>query len=189
MECLYIVTMTLLKFAFAGLLLRILPNRRQKYVTCATALMSAVVGAAFMLFCLFQCGLPVRPEKILEKSLGGECEPRSTSQAMSWLHAVINALVDFIFVVLPTMVVWRLQLNIREKLLVALVFVLGSRSATLEQVITLLLSANIGDSSVVASFTRMQWIGVATSVNVDFFGMLLNAVRSVDSHLLAVYSR
>jgi hypothetical protein len=81
------------------------------------------INIAFYLACLVLANLVCRPfEHIWNKMLEGKC---SDGRAADIVSAGFNLGVDIIVLILPQMVIWKLQLMKDKKLGIAVIFAIG----------------------------------------------------------------
>ena len=86
-------------------------------------IVNVVYGFAYFLVVLFECGLPKYfPSRIIL----GQCLARQTTDGLSYTHAVIVAISDVIFAVLPLLFVWEAALSRRAKISVGAILTIGS---------------------------------------------------------------
>lgn len=116
----YVVTNGIVKLSILAFYLRIFTVSRRFTVLCwinivfCTALM-----ICFVLVIVFQC-TPISNAWVLAPQ--GYC---IDFNAATWAYSGVNVLQDLIVIVLPVMEVYALQMSLRKKIGVIMIFVLG----------------------------------------------------------------
>lgn len=120
----YIAASTCLKVALGLLLLRIFVKRWMIYTIYAVMFVSVSYGLSYFFVVLFQCGNPLQyPERII---IDRQCLSHRTINGTSYTHAVITALADWIYAILPMIYLHNSKLIFRTKLSVGFILCIGS---------------------------------------------------------------
>lgn len=122
-ELCYIAGAACLKIALGLLLLRVLVRRWQIYTIYATIAVAVIFGICFFLVILFQCG---SPGDFVIRFFRNSCLRPEVVSGMSYTHAIVNAVADWIFAVLPIFFLLRTNLDLRAKISVGAILALGS---------------------------------------------------------------
>ncbi|KAL8646841.1 MAG: hypothetical protein Q9226_006690 [Calogaya cf. arnoldii] len=92
---------------------------RLYWIICALAALTVLFYLASMIFRIFQC---TPREKIWNPSTAGTC---INSLAGILSSAIVNSISDFILLILPLNMIWRLQMPVSKKWQVSAVFATG----------------------------------------------------------------
>ncbi|KAF4550633.1 Hypothetical protein D9617_16g014210 [Elsinoe fawcettii] len=127
---LYIITTLSLKISLTLFFLRLLPpttHRPHRLVLYACTALFLLLGTVYFFLTLFDCGNPLH---YLENQLSGKCFPkRRVGIPTAYVHAVLNAATDIIFVLVPLLVIRKSQLSPRSRAVVTTLLVLGAVGA------------------------------------------------------------
>ena len=126
-ECFYVLTVLMFKITLGSFFLRITVKPWQRQVAYMTMAVSTVYSIAYFLFVVFQCGLPKGGWEFLMRKITEKCASRTTWLALSYTHAAIVSLTDVVFAILPMLLLRDSQMRLREKFIVGLVLMLGTR--------------------------------------------------------------
>jgi hypothetical protein len=119
-ELLYILTIGFVKLSLLFFYLRIFPKRSLRIICWATILFCILSSSAFILVTIFQCA-PI--QFVWDKNIkGGKC---LNYNAVAWSNAAINILLDLIIIVLPIRETLSLQLNLKQKVRLVVMFCVG----------------------------------------------------------------
>ncbi|KAF1990206.1 hypothetical protein K402DRAFT_369989 [Aulographum hederae CBS 113979] len=149
-EVFYLATITLLKIALGIFFLRILIKPWQRTTIYCVMAISTIFGVAMICFASFLCGYVPNPETYLTRKLAGKCVSDESQLGMMYTHGVISAVTDWIYALLPMLMLRDSQLRRREKITVAFIILLGV----------------IGS---VASLVRFAYIHDLTASFIDYF--------------------
>lgn len=122
---LYFLQIALLKLSILLFLLRIFPRPLTKRLLKATIAFNLLYGAAFVITGIFQC----QPISFYWTSwdknpaIRGKC---ININALNWSNAVIGVVLDVWMLAIPLYEVFHLQLSLRKKISVALMFFVGT---------------------------------------------------------------
>lgn len=112
------------KLSVAAFYLRLSSKKYQKitiYLNCAVV---CIFSTVYFFFLLFQC-TPINFLWTRYTHGTGHCFRSPVLSAVTYTHAGISALTDWIFGILPIFFVWRLRMDGRTKLSVVLILSLG----------------------------------------------------------------
>ena len=118
----YVVTNGLLKISILMLYLEIFPEKKFRIRCWLVILFLAMSTTAFTLASIFQCH-PITRAFIKDSGTPGYC---FNYNALSWSHAAVNILQDFLIILLPISELRRLHLDWTKKLGVIFMFGLWS---------------------------------------------------------------
>ncbi|MCJ1309565.1 hypothetical protein MMC25_003225 [Agyrium rufum] len=119
-EILWAAALPLVKISILFLYVRLFPTRNIRIAAWILGLISIAVGLIGIFGGAFQCQ-PI--ERIWDKSIPGHCIDGIASLKST---SIINVALDFVVLITPLPVIWKLQLSWRRKMLVMGVFLLGS---------------------------------------------------------------
>lgn len=94
---------------------------QRRVIIISTVIFSVYTFSLFFV-AVFQCG---SPNKYLLHKIQGKCISWNVLGPMNYIHGVMNALTDWIFVSLPILVVRKANMNGRDKWSVVFVLVIG----------------------------------------------------------------
>jgi hypothetical protein len=121
-EVLYTLTLGLIKTSILFLYLRLFPDPKFRRVIWATQAFNLLLVGSFIVSDFFQC----RPVSFFWESWDGEHEGRCFNiNALAWAHSAINIALDFWMLYLPATQVWSLQMKVKKKIGVILMFGIG----------------------------------------------------------------
>lgn len=124
-ELLYAYTTILLRCSVAVLLLRICLKRSHKMVIYATMSTVLLFTTLYSFLVIFQCH-PVSFYWLrFEAGTQGTCIDPSILPVASFAHSGISAAADWILGLLPVWLLWDVQINLRTKVYVGVVFGFG----------------------------------------------------------------
>lgn len=122
-ECLYVVTLGMIRMSICFMYLRLFPNvHRFRQWVWGTQAVNAAFTIAFLAAALAQC----RPMSTFWKNWDGEHPGQCVNiDAMVWSHAGINIALDLWMLALPASQVWELHMALRQKIRLMIMFGLG----------------------------------------------------------------
>lgn len=133
-ECLFMATSIPFKISLAIFFRRFLLGRTQRYVVlgftgfyCALSVLGFFLG-------LLPCGAPVN---LAAKHINHKCIPTHLWNGLLYAHGVVSALSDWIFALLPILILWKSSMPAKTKVGVSLLMVLavcGSLCAVLRTI-------------------------------------------------------
>ncbi|GAB7355681.1 hypothetical protein MBLNU459_g6385t1 [Dothideomycetes sp. NU459] len=119
----YLADQIALKLSLAVFFYRIVQERSQKMVIIVAMSIYASYSTAYFLVGVFQCGVP----KVFNFIEGSKCLSWDhVLGPMSYIGGVLNALVDWIFIITPLIVILQSMIRTRAKVSVCLLILLGS---------------------------------------------------------------
>ncbi|KAJ2895661.1 integral membrane protein [Zalerion maritima] len=123
-EVLYVPVSALARTSIALFLLRITNNRYHRWILYATLFTMFAISVVFFFVMTFQCS---PPSYFWEQVLGaeGKCIPSDIVPNTTIAHSVICAVCDWTFGLLPVAMLWKVQLNRRTKVGVAVLLGMG----------------------------------------------------------------
>ena len=125
-EVFYIVTMVTFKISLAFFFLRLVKLMWERFVVYAAVAMSIVFGIAYLLFSIFECGVPTDRIGYALKRMELHCAPAGVIAGMGYTHAVTSCLTDWIFAVLPIPLLIKTPMPVREKIIVVIILAMGT---------------------------------------------------------------
>lgn len=121
-EDLYLSALPLLKISILFFYLRIFPEKGFRRMVFVAMGLCVGYGIAFVLVSVFQC----RPISYAWNQWDDEHEGTCNNiNAQGWTSAGLNVILDIIVIILPMPQLWKLQLNMRKKFLLLLMFSVG----------------------------------------------------------------
>ena len=87
--------------------------------------LSTLFGGVYFFFIVFQCGAPIQGATFWERFITKKCAPDKAVLAMGYTHALITALTDLTFAVLPIELVRKAQLTMNQKIVVGGILMIG----------------------------------------------------------------
>lgn len=121
-EDLYLTALPLIKISILLFYLRIFPQDWFRMACFITMGACACYGIAFLLVSVFQC-IPVSLAwHHWDNEHPGRC---NDINAQGWTSAAFNVILDVVVLLLPMPVIAKLELNVRKKILILLMFSIG----------------------------------------------------------------
>lgn len=121
-EVLYTLTLGLIKTSILFLYLRLFPDPRFRRTIWATQAFNCLMVGSFIISDFLQC----QPIRYFWESWDGEHNGRCFNiNALAWAHSALNIALDFWMLYLPATQVWCLQMKVRKKVGVILMFGIG----------------------------------------------------------------
>ncbi|KAH6869271.1 hypothetical protein B0T10DRAFT_418702 [Thelonectria olida] len=125
-EFFYIITSVLVKYTAGIFLLRIISTRWQRVLIWTVLGVILVFNVFYLFIVVFQCSPPnYFWTRFLDPGTG-LCLPKPFISNTAYVGSAINAWADWMLGLLPVYVVWKLNLKLKDKLLLAGVLALGS---------------------------------------------------------------
>ncbi|KAI9159102.1 hypothetical protein HJFPF1_07110 [Paramyrothecium foliicola] len=119
----YSIAMVASKMSIGWLLLRITTDKLLKWIIYVAMVATGLSGGVFFLVTMFQCSpIPYFWDKYLP---GGKCVNIEIVIALGFLYSSFSVISDFIFAILPSVVVWKLQIHKQAKLLLLPLLAMG----------------------------------------------------------------
>ncbi|KAF2207725.1 hypothetical protein CERZMDRAFT_50520 [Cercospora zeae-maydis SCOH1-5] len=141
-EMMYVVALPIIKISMLLTYLRIFQAKHFRWMVFGALGLNGAYLITFLLITMLQC----RPLNLAWlrwlKEYPGTC---NNVNAQSWAAAALNIVLDVIVVGLPIPMLWKMDLNIRKKLLVILMFGVGF-FVTIVSILRLRLLVKFGDS-------------------------------------------
>jgi hypothetical protein len=125
-ETFYCVVMILLKISLGIFYLRIMVDKTSRRIIYCVVSASGGFGVLYFFFIVFQCGAPIPGPTFWERFISKQCAPNAAVLAMGYTHAIITALTDLTFAILPVKMVWNSKMNVRHKFLVGTILTIGA---------------------------------------------------------------
>lgn len=134
-EIFYILTTTFLKISLGLFFLRLLTKKWQRILFRAIIALSACCGFVYIFVAIFQCG---DPAELAESVLGSRmCAPEWFLLSSGYLYGTMNVIADWIFTLIPIMILMDSDMDRRSKISVGIVIAfaaVGSISSILRMV-------------------------------------------------------
>jgi hypothetical protein len=121
-EIFYFASLTATKISILVFYLRVFPERSFRKIIHIVIGICLAYGLAFVLATTFQCNPVAYSWKQLEDNYQGSC---NNIHFQGWMSAIFNILIDLIILVLPLKNLYALQISLKKKLMVMLMFSLG----------------------------------------------------------------
>ncbi|KAK6007013.1 hypothetical protein QM012_006021 [Aureobasidium pullulans] len=141
----YSVCMLLIKMSILMLYRRLFPIENFRYLWWMCAFCTVGYGLGAIFSSLFAC-VPVRANWDLTIA-ASRC---INKQAFYLGNGVMNIITDLMILALPIPIVWRLTLELRQKIILSVVFTLGSISCviSLVRLLSIVTWINVGDDDI-----------------------------------------
>jgi hypothetical protein len=120
------MTMLTLKPAIGLFFLRILVYPWQKRIVYIAVALSTAFNIAYFFVICFQCGITHNSFEIFEKFVSSKCLSPPRILGMAYTHAIITALTDWTFAIMPIIIIQKSQLRIREKYIVGFIVMMAA---------------------------------------------------------------
>lgn len=121
-EVLYTLTLGLIKTSILFLYLRLFPDPKFRRTVWATQAFNFLMVGCFIISDFLQC----QPISFFWQNWDGEHSGRCFNiNALAWAHSALNIALDFWMLYLPATQVWSLQMKVRKKIGVILMFGIG----------------------------------------------------------------
>jgi len=158
----YLFTSLALKLSLAVFFLRIVLAQWQRRIIIISTVIFSVYTFSFFFVAVFQCG---SPDKYLLHKVQGKCISWSVLGPMNYVHGVMNALTDWIFVSLPILVVRRANMNGRDKWSVVFVLVIGVLGSVASVVRLFYINyLHSGDKDATTFFSNASGIAILSTI-------------------------
>jgi hypothetical protein len=118
--------MIALKISLGIFFLRIVIRPWEKRVVYVCLAVSTVFGIAYFFFAVCQCGMTKDSFEFWTKLISNKCVTPAQVLGVSYTHAILTTVTDWIYAVLPIPMLHKSQLARREKVIVGLILVLGA---------------------------------------------------------------
>ena len=125
-QLLYVLSSGVIKASFSFSLLRIVVTKKQKILIYCILASTVAFTIFYFFYLLFACH-PISYfwNRVLERS-GGHCAPPRNVVAATYTHGAISLVNDIAMVIIPIFVVKDLQMDLKSKITVTLIFAIGS---------------------------------------------------------------
>ena len=124
-ELVYVLSNMAIKASIAVMLLRLTISKAHMIVIYVTLVIAELYGAFFFFLFVLQC----RPSSYFwTQYTGGEgtCVEATVVVDATYAYSAISCVGDWTFAILPFFMVWKLQMNPRTKIVVALILAVGA---------------------------------------------------------------
>lgn len=128
------ITSISFKISLAIFFRRFLLERAQRRLILSVTSLYCVLSVLGFFLGLLPCGAPV---DLATKHIEGKCIPVPVWNGLLYTHGVVSALSDWVFALLPILILWKSSISVRNKLGVSLLMVLavcGSLCAVLRTI-------------------------------------------------------
>ncbi|KAL4795365.1 hypothetical protein BDV19DRAFT_363010 [Aspergillus venezuelensis] len=140
-ETLYIASITLTKLSMLLLYLRLFPEKTMRMAIFITLGLTAAWGLSLLLSNVFSC----TPVSYIWHSWDGEHEGSCIShEKVMWTHAITNIVFDVLIIALPMPTLLKLNMSMKKKIGVVIMFGVGLLYVQLLCSIDLMLTADLG---------------------------------------------
>lgn len=125
-QILYILTTALTKFSIGFYFLRLTRKPYQRLIIWVAMFVVASFSLVYLAFVSFQC----RPAKYIwqqkdPKNISVSCLSRNSMADIAYAHASISCLSDWVFGILPILILWKLDMKLKTKFSVMIVLSLS----------------------------------------------------------------
>ncbi|USP74825.1 hypothetical protein yc1106_02099 [Curvularia clavata] len=122
-ECTYFALITFVKLQFLLFYLQIFPDQRFRRIVYCVITFNLISMTAFIFSCIFICSPISLAWTQWDGEHTGKCNNNNT---LSYANASISILLDLVALSLPIPEIWKLQLSLRKKIGVLLMFSVGA---------------------------------------------------------------
>jgi hypothetical protein len=123
-ELLYVLTTAITKLSIGIYFLRLASKKYQIRVIYTNLAVVMLFSTIYFFFLLFQC-TPISYIWMQYKDGQGTCLSSDVLANVTYAHAAMSAVTDWVFGILPISFVWNLKMDPRTKLSVILILSLG----------------------------------------------------------------
>ncbi|KAF2209212.1 hypothetical protein CERZMDRAFT_100726 [Cercospora zeae-maydis SCOH1-5] len=127
----YMATMIVLKISVAIFFLRFLTRIWQRWIIIGIVILNAINGIFVLTSMLFSCG---GPRQYMGIGTKGSCLPPTTNYALQLEGCIINGITNWVFVILPVILLVRLPMVPLLKICTGLVLILACCASTVSLV-------------------------------------------------------
>ncbi|GAM91420.1 hypothetical protein ANO11243_094700 [Dothideomycetidae sp. 11243] len=124
-ECMYLAEQIFLKASLGIYFMRIVSKKWEKRTIAGLLTVYEMYTFAFLFYGIFQYGAPTAKDILLQWK-APHALPEATSAPLNYLYAALNILVDFVFTIIPIVVVAKAMMPRRAKISVSILILLGS---------------------------------------------------------------
>ncbi|KAF2155502.1 hypothetical protein K461DRAFT_290530 [Myriangium duriaei CBS 260.36] len=163
----YLVDQALLKVSMALFFLRIPQKRWQVVVIHISMTIYVIYTVAFFFVVLFECGSPTGFNFVY-----GTCFSWKIMGPLNYVAAILNAIIDWIFIITPLFVVWQTMMSRRSRIQVCLVIAFGAFGS----VVSVVRIPLIKDLRIIHSLTYFGQIVPITLLSLSETGVGLIAI-------------
>lgn len=122
-EVSYLITILFLKVSLGLFFLRVVQVKWQRKIIYAVVIMSTIIQTYHAFFYIFACG---NPSNYPENMVAGKCIDGRIQVDLAYEQAAVTTFTDFVFALIPIPLLWDTTLDLRSKLSVAFVLLLGT---------------------------------------------------------------
>lgn len=124
-EHVYVVSNMAIKGSIAVMLLRLAVEPAHRIITWTTLAITEFFSAGFLFFFLFQCW---PSQYFYTRYTGGKgsCVNPAITIALVYVYSAIICVGDWVYAILPCVLVWHLQMPKTQKILVGLILAMGA---------------------------------------------------------------
>jgi hypothetical protein len=134
----------------------------QRQVIIISTIVFSMYTFSFFFVAVFQCG---DPAQYLLHKVQGKCISWSVLGPMNYIHGVMNALTDWIFVSLPILVIRKANMSVRDKWSVVFVLVIGVLGSVASVVRLFYINAlHSGDQDATTFFSNASSIAIVSTI-------------------------
>jgi hypothetical protein len=170
LECLYVVTVAIFKISLGLFFLRLLTDNRSRLIIKWILILFSLFSTGYLFFAIFQCGIP-RGSTFWLRKFAGQCASEPVGLGMGYIHAILTAGTDLMFLALTYPMIRNSQLEKREKVVVGFILCLATLYVSLSNnIFSNLIRVSSG---CITSIIRFAWLPVLVSRSPDFFCMWL----------------
>ncbi len=121
-ELFYISGLVAIKISILLFLLRVFPRKDVRLAILITIGFCSAYGFVFVIITAFQCTPVDHAWLQVDSSHAGHCNDISVQ---GWMCAIFNIILDIVILVLPLKHLLKLQINLKKKIMVMIMFSLG----------------------------------------------------------------
>jgi hypothetical protein len=118
----YIASVTMIKMSLICFILRIFPERKFRNICYGLMGLVAAYGVSFTVATALQCWPADYAWQRVDSSHKGTC---NNVHLQAWMAAIFNIILDLILLILPLHNLWSLNMGIKKKMMIMIMFSLG----------------------------------------------------------------
>jgi hypothetical protein len=150
-EIFYISAIISLKLSLGIFFLQIVQNPTQRSIIYTAMIVNTIFGVAMVFFAIFQCGIYKSGLDFVIKRLNDKCVSDASALGMTYTHATITMLTDWVFLLMPFWALKGSLMSFKEKLTIGFILAFASLSG-------------------IASIIRFPYIHRLSGPNLNFLG-------------------
>lgn len=127
----YISTIMVFKISLALFFIRFTTAAWQRYLVVSVVSVTTLYSVAYLMVAIFPCGYSKNPWEMFERKTEGKCLPEQTALALTYVHAILTSSTDWMFALLPLVMLHNLMLSMQAKATIWMILALGAAYVSL----------------------------------------------------------